>query len=105
MVSKQGISRRQELGTSCDATRLALSGSVPAHSRTSPQGATRIEQLAPELDKIIATSELIKEIVAGLGGPLGPVEGPVWWKEGGYLLFSDIHASKRMKYAPGQSVT
>jgi len=40
-----------------------------------------------------------------MGGPLGPVEGPVWWKEGGYLLFSDIHASKRMKYAPGQGVT
>ena len=61
--------------------------------------------MPPELDKIISTTEPIRELVNGLGGPLGPVEGPVWWKEGGYLLFSDIHASKRMKYAPGQGVS
>jgi sugar lactone lactonase YvrE len=29
-------------------------------------------------------------------------EGPVWWKEGGYLLFSDINGNRRMKYTPGQ---
>ena len=26
----------------------------------------------------------------------------MWWKEGGYLLYSDIHSSRRMKYSPGQ---
>jgi gluconolactonase len=26
----------------------------------------------------------------------------VWWKEGGYLLFSDINGNRRMKYTPGQ---
>src|SRR6266446_3460952 len=40
----------------------------------------------------------------GFGGPQGPAEGPVWWKEGGYLLFSDIHNNRRMKYTPGQGV-
>jgi gluconolactonase len=49
--------------------------------------------------------EPIKEITTGFGGPLGPAEGPVWVKEDGYLLFSDINASKRMKYTPGQGVT
>src|SRR6202030_229750 len=42
---------------------------------------------------------------SGLGGELGPAEGPVWWKEGGYLLFSDIGNNRRMKYTPGQGVT
>lgn len=28
-----------------------------------------------------------------------------WWKQGGYLLFNDIHNDRRMKYAPGQGVT
>jgi gluconolactonase len=42
---------------------------------------------------------------AGYGGNLGPAEGPLWWKEGGYLLFSDIHNDRRMKYTPGQGVT
>ena len=27
------------------------------------------------------------------------------WKEGGYLLFSDIHNNRRMKYTPGQGVS
>jgi gluconolactonase len=69
------------------------------------QGAKRIEQFDRALDKIISTNEPIVEIGRGFGGPLGPTEGPLWWKEGGYLLFSDIHASKRMKYTPGQGIT
>jgi gluconolactonase len=28
----------------------------------------------------------------------------VWWKEGGYLLFSDINGNRRMKYTPGQGI-
>ena len=36
---------------------------------------------------------------------MGPAEGPLWWQEGGYLLFSDIHNDRRMKYTPGQGVT
>jgi gluconolactonase len=65
----------------------------------------RIDRFDPALDNIISVSEPIREIASGFGGPLGPTEGPLWWKEGGYLLFSDINASKRMKYMPGQGVT
>ncbi len=36
---------------------------------------------------------------------MGPAEGPLWWKEGGYLLFNDIHNDRRMNYTPGQGVT
>jgi gluconolactonase len=67
--------------------------------------ATKIEQLAPELEKIIATSEPIQALADGFGGAQGPAEGPLWWKEGRYLLFSDIHNNKRMKYVPGQGVS
>jgi gluconolactonase len=69
------------------------------------QSSKRIERFAPELEKIISPSEPIQELVEGFGGTLGPAEGPVWWKEGGYLLFSDIHHNRRMKYAPGQGVS
>ena len=62
-----------------------------------------IEQIAPELSKIISTGEPILELADGFGGDQGPAEGPLWWKEGGYLLFSDIHNNRRMKYTPGQS--
>jgi len=38
-----------------------------------------------------------------LGG-IANIEGPLWWKEGGYLLFrgNDL---KRWKYAPGQGIS
>ena len=95
-----GISRRRMLAAA--AGGLALARGVTA---AAAQGAKRIEQLAPELENIVSTSEPIKDLADGFGGPLGPAEGPLWWKEGGYLLFSDIHNNRRMKYTPGQGVT
>jgi gluconolactonase len=78
----------------------------PAMSdRASSQASPRIEQLAPELERIISASEPIQHLAEGFGGPLGPAEGPLWWKEGGYLVFSDIHNNKRMKYEPGKGVS
>jgi len=69
------------------------------------QPAKKIESMAPELDRIISTSETIRELASGYGGDIGPAEGPVWWVEGHYLLFNDINAARRMKYTPGQSAT
>ena len=100
MHKQSAMSRRHMLSVA--AGGIALSGGIPgAWAQTGP----RIEQLSPELDRIIAKTELIKELATGFGGPLGPAEGPLWWKEGGYLLFTDIHNSRRMKYTPGQGVT
>jgi gluconolactonase len=94
------ISRRKMLAMSVAAGGMAI-----GVGRASAQAEKRIEQLDPALDKIIATSEPIKELASGFGGNLGPAEGPLWWKEGGYLLFNDIHNNRRMKYTPGQGVT
>src|ERR1700751_6002555 len=69
------------------------------------EAAKRIEQLAPELDRIIEISQPIQELADGFGGPQGPAEGPLWWHEGGYLVFSDIHNNRRMKYEPGKGVS
>jgi gluconolactonase len=74
-------------------------------ARAQAPTAKRIEQFDPALEKIVSPTEPIKDIAFGFGGPLGSAEGPVWIKESGYLLFSDINASKRMKYTPGQGVT
>jgi gluconolactonase len=99
MRYRPGISRRHMLAVTAAAGGIAISDGI---GRASAQAATRVEKLDPALDNIISTSEPVKEIAVGMGGPC---EGPVWWKEGGYLLFSDIRASKRMKYMPGQGVT
>ena len=64
-----------------------------------------IEHLSPDLERIVSVNEEIKELGNGYGGEEGPAEGPLWWHEGGYLLFSDIHNNRRMKWAQGQGVT
>jgi gluconolactonase len=101
MGIRSDISRRHMLALS------AAAGSLSLHSfeGASAQAAKKIEQMNPALDKIVSTSEPIKELAGGFGGDLGPAEGPVWIKEGGYLLFSDIHNNRRMKYTPGQGVS
>jgi gluconolactonase len=65
-----------------------------------PSQSTRIDQLASELERLISAAEPIEYLADGFGGPQGPAEGPLWWKEDGYLLFSDIHNDRRMKYEP-----
>jgi len=102
MSDQHSVSRRQVLAMSAAAGGLALGGGFHA---ASAQAGKRIERLDPGLDAIIDTSQPIRELASGLGGELGPAEGPVWWKEGGYLLFSDIGNNRRMKYTPGQGVT
>ena len=99
MHAHRGISRRHMLQLT--AGGLALAGGVQsAWTQT-----RRIEALDPALDVIIDKSQTIQELASGYGGDLGPAEGPLWWKEGGYLLFNDIHSSRRLKYTPGKGVT
>ena len=64
-----------------------------------------IEQLSPDLERIVSVNEEIKELGDGFGGEEGPAEGPLWWHEGNYLLFSDIHNNRRMKWAQADGVT
>ena len=64
-----------------------------------------IEQHASGLTRIVDLNQKIEELASGFGGERGPAEGPVWWQEGGYLLFSDIGNNRRMKWTPGEGVT
>ena len=48
-----------------------------------------IEQVAESFQRVVSQGQEVEWLGSGYGG--GSVaEGPVWWKEGGYLLFSDI---------------
>jgi gluconolactonase len=102
MGFQYNVSRRQVLAMSAAASSLAIGSGIRG---AQAQAGKRIEQYAPELDNIISTSEPIQELASGTGGALGPTEGPVWWKEDGYLLYSDIHNNRRMKYTPGQGAS
>jgi gluconolactonase len=95
------LSRRDVLRMAGAVGALTVTGGGQVRA----QSARKIESMAPELDRVIATSEPIRELATGYGGDIGPAEGPLWWAEGRYLLFNDIHTARRLKYTPGQSPT
>jgi gluconolactonase len=99
MRASHFVSRRELLRIAGSVGALAVTG---GSSRAWAQSAQKIESMAPELDRIIGASEPIRELASGYGGDIGPAEGPLWWAEGRYLLFNDIHTARRMKYTPGQ---
>ena len=60
-----------------------------------------IEQLDPGMEHVVSRAQDVEEL--GKGYSLG--EGPLWWKEGGYLLFSEVNADRTWKWAPGEGLS
>jgi len=100
MGTQHAFSRRQMLAMSAAAGSLAVGG---GYRSAGAQAARRIERLDPALDQVVSASEPIVDLATNLGGTAN-VEGPLWWKEGGYLLFRGTDL-KRWKYAPGQGIS
>jgi gluconolactonase len=100
MATHDAFSRRQMLAMSAAAGSLAISAGCRSPAA---QARTRIERLDPALDEIVSPSEPIVDLATNLGGTAN-VEGPLWWKEGGYLLFRGTDL-RRWKYAPGQGIS
>lgn len=57
-----------------------------------------IERLDPALDQLIAPDATIEVLAGGYDW----TEGPVWIKDGGYLLFSDIPPNKIHRWKQGE---
>ena len=76
-----------------------------------------IEQVLPELDRIIELDQEVEWLGGGFGGftetggVKGVAQGPVWWKaggwwkDGGFLLFSDNANNKRHKWDPKEGLS
>ena len=100
MGSQLVFSRRHMLAMSAAAGSLAIGGN---NLDVAAQAGKRIERLDPALDQIVSSTEPIVDLATNLGGTAN-VEGPLWWKEGGYLLFRGTDL-KRWKYAPAQGIS
>lgn len=58
--------------------------------------ANQVVRLEPALDEIVASDAKMEKVA----GDLLHLEGPVWVRQGGYLLFSDMDANVIYKWSP-----
>ncbi len=71
------------------------------HAQGSAQGWNFIARINPQLDDIVPFDSKVEKVA----GNFGFLEGPVWSRKGGYLLFSDIPANVIQKFAPADGKT
>jgi gluconolactonase len=80
------------------AAVLTIWQSVTASAESVP---VTITSLDPRFDQLVPREAQLERIADGFTW----VEGPVWDKQGGYLLFSDIPANAVYRWKPGESVS
>ncbi len=60
----------------------------------------KIERKDPRFDKLVSKDTHMEQLAEGFEWS----EGPVWIKDGGYLLFSDIPRNSLMKWKGGEGI-
>src|ERR1039458_6678827 len=70
------------------------------HQATAQQDVGSVVRMDPALDKLVAPGTKVEKA----HGDFGFVEGPVWVRSGGYLVFSDIPRNSIMKWTPDGKV-
>ena len=75
---------------------LCAIGAVLASGQASP-----VVRLEPALDEIVPLDAKIDKVA----GDLVHLEGPVWVRQGGYLLFSDMDTNVIHKWSPADGTT
>ena len=60
-----------------------------------------IDQVSPELERIVSLDQDVE--VLGAGYAVG--EGPLWWSDDQSLLFSEVRGNRRWKWSAGEGVT
>ena len=60
-----------------------------------------VEQTSPELERIVSLDQDAEVLSTGYV----IAEGPLWWSDDGYLLFSEVRGSRRWRWSEGEGVT
>lgn len=79
---------------------LQLAQVLDAKPKDMSAGVGEIVRLDPRFDKLVPTDARLEKLADGFTW----VEGPVWNKQGKYLLFSDIPANTVYKWKDGEGV-
>jgi gluconolactonase len=82
-------------------TILALIAFLQVETASSETVAATITSLDRRFDQLVSKDAMLEKIADGFTW----VEGPVWNKQGGYLLFSDIPANAVYKWKAGEGTS
>ena len=74
---------------------------VAHHEKSSQATFGKIVRLDPRLDRLVPRDATLEKLADGFGW----VEGPVWNRKAGYLLFSDIPKNSVFKWQEGAGVS
>lgn len=85
----------------CAAAFLFSFGQPSVSADEPPAPTDNVLRLDPRIDAIIPGDAVLEKIADGFAW----VEGPVWSREGGFLLFSDIPNNTVFKWEEGKGVT
>jgi gluconolactonase len=80
---------------------LVLSVLVPVVRAEDKKTIGTIERKDPRFDKLIAKDAVLEQLADGFAW----TEGPVWIKDGGFLLFSDIPNNRVVKWQEGKGTS
>lgn len=83
------------------AVSIALMASMlnsPREAQSPSDAAPRIERLDPALDRLIAPDAAVEVLAEGYDWS----EGPVWVKDGGFLVFSDVPRNVIFRWKQGE---
>jgi gluconolactonase len=83
------------------AVLTLVAASAAAQDTTNFPVLGEVVRLDPALDKLIPPDARIEVVASGFDW----TEGPVWVRDGGYLLFSDIPRNSVMKWEEGKGVS
>lgn len=82
-------------------TSPALAQKAATATPIAPAAGAKIERLDPAFDALVASDAKVEQLAQGFDW----TEGPVWRKNGGYLLFSDIPKNTVYRWKEGEGLS
>ena len=104
MSSRASVAALALVLAACHSGAPVITTSAPVASATSAAGTmapSRIDRLDPAFDAIVPAGAKIEKLADGFDW----VEGPVWRRNRGYLLFSDIPKNTVYKWKDGEGIS
>ena len=92
---------RSSFALAVSAFMLVAGASKAAAEKTNYPSFGKIDRFDPAFDKLVPADAKLEKLAEGFGWS----EGPVWIRDGGFLVFSDVPKNTVFKWKEGEGIT